>query len=191
MITKSDIDDYITTNYEYLKVSVKKIKYKSCYYEFDESELIAFTYEHLIKKLNKMKSKSDIEAFFFIFCKNQVKREWNNSEFSKVLFGKRKDLFMENFYDDYDMIDDFEDFDNKIAYEINYNEIKTLIYQFSKTLSNEDRIFFEVMSNGKFNTIKKLSEHFKINKNYIGQTRKRISNSRDEYIKLNFKRYEN
>lgn len=179
MITKQQIDDYFNENYKYLSLSIKKtkIKYQQST-DWDCAELLSATYIHLIDNVDKMKEEKHIESFFMRYMTNQI--VWNNSAINQLY----KDCRMIT-QDEmrFDVIDDESEMDHKLFLEKEYNKKKAILFDFYSQLpTKQEKILFEVIFHKGIKTVKALSIHFGINRNYIQIMKKKLMDDLKEFI---------
>ena len=183
MTSKQQIDDYFSLNYQKLCNATVKIGKNSKNMNFEPGELVSLTYEHLLLKRVKMEPEQ-MESYCIRYITNQLK--WNNSELSKLSMESHKNTLVEVIFD---TEDSDEDFKYKIRMEKDYNEKKNCIYDFLKTLSSEEKIFYNAMyEGGRKVTINELREKFNINRNYITKLRRELQRKQQEFINENYKK---
>lgn len=183
MTSKQQIDNYFTSNYTKLCKATVKIGKNANKMNFEPGELISLTYQHLLLKKDKM-SPEQMESFCIRYITNQL--QWNNSELSKLSMENAKNTLVEIIFDTEDSDDDFR---YKIRMEKDYNEKKNCLYDFVKTLTNEEKIFYQAMYKGNRKvTINELKEKFNINRNYITKFRRDIQKKQREFINENYKK---
>ena len=179
-ITKTDVDNYFNKNYNEILLAIKKTKIKyNPNGHWEEDELLSDTYEHLILNVDKIESIKQIEAFTMRYMTNQIK--WANSKINRLHISTKTSLQEEIRMI---IIDDDSDLEDKIRIETEYNNQKAILYQFYQQLpTKQEKILFEVIFYKGIKTVKALSEHFKINKNYIQIMKKKLMDDLKEYIK--------
>lgn len=177
-VNKCDIDSFFTKNHSSLLLAIKKtkIKYKQAT-EWECEELLSATYLHLIDNMDKMKEEKHIESFFMRYMSNQIK--WSNSKINQMYEDNRQIPFNYEF----DVIDDESDFNHKIILEKDYNNKKAILFDFYSQLpTKQEKILFEVIFKKGIKTVKALSLHFGINKNYVQNMKKKLFDDLKVYI---------
>jgi len=183
MTSKEQIDEYFSLNYQKLCKATVKIGKNVQKNNFKPAELVTLTYLHLLDKKKKMLP-SQMESFCIKYIANQLK--WNNSELSKITLENSKNTLVEVVFDIEDCDDDFK---HKIFMEKDYNQKMNCLYDFEKTLNNEEKIFYQAMYvNDKKVTVNKLKEKFNINRNYLTKLRRDIQTKQEEFINKNYKK---
>lgn len=177
-VNKIEIDSFFSKNYKALLLAIKKtkIKYKQAT-EWECEELLSATYLHLIDNMDKMTEEKHIESFFMKYMSNQIK--WSNSKINLMYEDARQIPFNYEF----DVIDDEEDFNHKILLEKDYNNKKAILFDFYSQLpTKQEKILFEVIFKKGIKTVKALSQHFGINRNYCQNMKKKLFDDLKEYI---------
>lgn len=180
MITKQQIDDYFNSNYKFLLLSIKKtkIKYQQVT-EWDSEELLSATYIHLVDNQHKMKGEKCIESFFMRYMSNQIM--WNNSAINQ-LYNDKKMIAHDEM--NFDIVEDESELQFKLGLEKDYARKKAILYDFYMQLdTKQEKILFEVIFHKGIKTVKALSAHFGINRNYIQNMKKKLMDDLKEYIK--------
>jgi hypothetical protein len=204
IISKQEIDDYFTKNYDFLVLTITKTKNKyNPNSNWNTTDLLTDTYEHLLNNKHKIiKSNSNIQAFVMRYLTNQVR--WYNSKINKMDRGDHRLTnleviyeFCEDFDDEYcEYLNISSDLKLKIDYEKQYNTQLTILSDFYLSLDRVDQLFYDAMfnknieghnrNNDGVNTINALNKYFKINKNAIGARRIELMGKLNQYIKENY-----
>ena len=163
-MTKSEIDKYVTHNYDWLIKIAKSHIYKNNR-RFSAEELVTNLYEYLLKKKSNIPDK-EIEIYSSRFIVTQC--AWNNSETNKETFLERHTqgkVIEGASIPDKENIDD--DIQEKIEIEKWYNTKQYLINSYRQTIEQkEEQIFFDVyfskLKRGEKVTVRAIAKHFKI-----------------------------
>lgn len=184
MTSKQQIDEYFNKNYDKLLLNIKKIAKNARQTNFKPEDLLSLSYQHLLTRLNKL-TEEKIEVFFIRYVERQIK--WKNSELYR-LFSSKNIVMFENVTDNIE--DAIDDYMYKVYKEKEYNEKKIILYDFVKTLTIDERIFYESMYDENFKTVSitKLKEKFKINRNHLTEYRKSLKQKEQEFINKHYKR---
>lgn len=184
MMSKQTIDNYFNSNYSKLILDIKKIAKNARQTKFEPEDLLSLSYQHMLTRLDKL-TEEKIEVFFVRYVERQIK--WSNSELYR-LFSSKKMVFFENITDNIE--DEIDDYMYKVYKEKEYNEKKIILYDFVKTLTIDERVFFESMYDENFKTVSitKLKEKFKINRNHLTEYRKALKQKEQEFINKHYKR---
>lgn len=180
MVTKEQIDNYFSQNYDYLLESITKTKGKyNPTATYDPIELLSITYLHLQKNKEAIPAtNAGIMSFTMRYMTNQL--NWSSSETNKLYRGKE---VLGDTNPNINLIDDESDLLIKINIEKRYNEQKaTLINFYNQITDKQQKIMFQVIFFKGIRTLKELTKHFGIAKNYIVKIRKELYNNLNTYI---------
>jgi hypothetical protein len=179
MVTKQEIDNYFTNNYSKILLAIGKTKSKyNTMGNWEPDELLTDTYQHLLDNQNKIEDNNQIEAFTMRYMSNQVK--WANSKINR-LHRQEKITYEETI--NHQLIDDESDLMDKIKLEQDFNDKRAILFNFYQQLpTKQEKILFEVIFVKGIKTVKALSSHFNINKNYIQTMKKKLFDELKQYI---------
>lgn len=155
MVNKQDIDLYFTNNYNSINALAKNIinQFKRNY---DSESLLSNGYIYLNQKIKEIPTTEDIQKWLITYIKNEIK--WENSQIKK----EEKINYSEQIDDKYDAIDDETDIQDKIAFEMRYNEQKTILFQYRNQYQQDKQkqIIFDVYFVKGFSSSRKMAKHF-------------------------------
>lgn len=179
MVNKEAIDTYFTCNYNQILTAIGKTKSKyNTMANWEPDELLTDTYQHLLDNIDKIADEKQIEAFTMRYMSNQIK--WANSKINR-LHRQEKITYEQTIKTQ--IIDDDSDLMSKIKIEQDFNEKRGILFNFYKQLpSKQEKILFEVIFIKGIKTVKALSLHFNINKNYVQTMKKKLFDDLKQYI---------
>lgn len=182
MVTKQQIDVYFTCNYNQILTAIAKTKSKyNTMGNWEPDELLTDTYQHLLENIDKIADDNQIEAFTMRYMTNQIK--WANSKINRL---HRQDKITYEETIKTQLIDDQTELDKKIALETDFNNKRAILFKFYQQLeTKQEKILFEVIFQKGIKTVKELSKHFGVNKNYTQIMKKKLMDNLKEYIKNN------